>query len=52
MLFLMGCTKCTKVIPGLFILIYFGACLVVCDENIPFCKESLEALKLDLKGWQ
>ena len=42
----------TKIILGLFILIYFDASLVICDEDIPFCKESLKALKDDLKDWQ
>ena len=52
MLFLMECAKCTKITLGLFILIHFGASLVNCDEDIPFCKESLKALKDDLKDWQ
>ena len=42
----------TKIILGLFILIYFGASPVICDDDIPFCKESLKALKHDLKVWQ
>ena len=42
----------TKIILGLFILIYFGASPVICDEDIPFCNESLKALKHDLKVWQ
>ena len=52
MLFLMDCAKYKKIILGLFTLLYFGASLVICDEVIPFCKESLKALKEDLKGWQ
>ena len=42
----------TKIILGLFILIYFGASPVICDEDIPFCKLSLKTLKEDLKYWQ
>ena len=42
----------TKIILGLFILTYFGASLVICDEDIPLCKESLKELKEDLKDWQ
>ena len=41
-----------KIILGLFILIYFGASPVICDEDIPFCKLSLKTLKEDLKYWQ
>ena len=52
MLFLMECTKCTKIILGLFLLIYFGTSLVICDERIPFCKESFKAVEDDLKDWQ
>ena len=42
----------TKVIFGLFILIYFNASLVSCNEDIRFCNESLQALKDDVKDWQ
>ena len=49
----------TKLILGLFILIYFGAKQIVCDddtpplnENIAFCNESLKELKDDVKDWQ
>ena len=42
----------TKVILGFLILIYFDASLVTCNEDIPFCKESLQALKDDVKDWQ
>ena len=42
----------TKIILGIFILMYFGASLVNCDEDIRFCKESLKELKNDLKDWK
>ena len=42
----------TKIIFGLLILINFRATLVACNEDIPFCHESLEALKDDVKDWQ
>ena len=42
----------TKVILGFLVLIYFDASLVTCNEDIPFCKESLQALKDDVKDWQ
>ena len=42
----------TKVLLGIFILIYFDASLVTCNEDIPFCKESLKSLKDDVKDWQ
>ena len=52
MLFLMDCAIYTKIILGLLILLYFGGSLVICDEDILFCKESLKALKDDLTDWQ
>ena len=42
----------TRIILGLFIFIYFGPSLVTCNEDIPFCKKSLQALKDDFKDWQ
>ena len=42
----------TKIILGIFILICFGASLVICDEDILVCRESLKALKDDLQDWQ
>ena len=42
----------TKIIVGFLILMYFGASLVFCNDDIPFCKKRLTALKDDVKDWQ
>ena len=42
----------TKIIVGFFILMYFGASLVFGNEDIPFCKKRLTAVKDDVKDWQ
>ena len=42
----------TKIVLGLLLLIYFGASLVICEEEIPFCKESSKSLTDDMKDWQ
>ena len=42
----------TKLILCFLIVIYVGASLITCGEYIPLCKESLRALKADLKDWQ
>ena len=41
----------TKITVGLLILIYFGANLVNCNEDIPFCDEDLKKLKADVETW-
>ena len=35
----------------LLILIYFGGSLVICEEEIPVCKDHLKELKNDEKDW-
>ena len=42
----------TKIIVGIHILIYFGASLVVCDNDIPFCRKRLKELREDEKDWR
>ncbi len=42
----------TKVIVGFLILIYFGAKLVICNEEIPVCDNHFKDLKDDLKNWK
>ena len=42
----------TKIILGLFILIYFGACLVICDEDIAFHLKTVKELEDDVKEWE
>ena len=37
---------------GFLILMHFGASLVFCNDDIPFCKKRLTALKDDVKDWQ
>ena len=41
----------TKVIFGIHILIYFGTSLVVCNNDIPFCRKRLKELREDEKDW-
>ena len=41
----------TKITVGLLILIYFGASLVNCNEDILFCDEDLKKLKADVETW-
>jgi hypothetical protein len=40
-----------KIIVGIHILIYFGASLVVCNNDIPFCRKRLKELRADEKYW-
>ena len=42
----------TKIILGLFILIYFGASLVICDEDIAFHLKNVKDLEDDVKDWE
>jgi hypothetical protein len=42
----------TKIILGLFILIYFGASLVICDEDLAFHLKSVKELEDDVKDWE
>ena len=42
----------TKIILGLFILIYFGASLVICDEDLAFHLKSVKKLEDDVKDWE
>ncbi|CAB4034906.1 Hypothetical predicted protein, partial [Paramuricea clavata] len=41
----------TKITVAFLILIYFGASLVMCNEDISFCDERLKELKQDVKDW-
>ncbi|CAB4012232.1 Hypothetical predicted protein, partial [Paramuricea clavata] len=41
----------TKIIVGIHILIYFGTSLVVCNNDIPFCRKRLKELREDEKYW-
>jgi hypothetical protein len=41
----------TKIIVGIHILIYFGTSLVVCNNDIPFCRKWLKELREDEKDW-
>ena len=41
----------TKIIVGIHILIYFGTSLVVCNNDIPFCRGRLKELRENEKYW-
>jgi hypothetical protein len=41
----------TKVIVGIFILIYFGTSLVIGNDDISFCLKRLKKLREDEKDW-
>ena len=41
-----------KIVVVLLLLTHFGARLVHCDEQIPFCKDLLEKLENDEKSWR
>ncbi|CAB3991726.1 Hypothetical predicted protein [Paramuricea clavata] len=41
----------TKIIVGIHVLIYFGTSLVVCNNDIPFCRKRLKELRKDEKDW-
>ena len=41
----------TNIILGFVILIYFGARMVMCNEDIPFCDKRLQEFDLDVKYW-
>ena len=41
----------TKIIVGIHILIYFGTSLVVCNNEIQFCRKRLKELREDEKNW-
>ena len=42
----------TKIIVGIHILIYFATSLVVCNNDIPFCRKRFNELKEDEKDWR
>ena len=44
-------TRISKTIVGLFVLAYFGPAWVICNDNIPFCKDRFEELRKDEKSW-
>jgi hypothetical protein len=41
----------TKITVAFLMLIYFGASLVMCNEDISFCDKRLKELKHDVKDW-
>jgi hypothetical protein len=41
----------TKIVVGIHVLIYFGTSLVVCNNDIPFCRKRLKELREDEKKW-
>ena len=41
-----------KIVVVLLLLTHFGARLVHCDEQIPFCKDLLQKLENDEKSWR
>ena len=41
----------TKIIVGIHVLIYFGTSLVVCNNDIPFCRKWLKEVKGNEKDW-
>jgi hypothetical protein len=41
----------TKIFFGIHVLIYFATTLVVCNDEIPFCRNRLKELKEDEKAW-
>jgi CMP-2-keto-3-deoxyoctulosonic acid synthetase len=41
----------TKITVAFLILKYFGANLVMCNEDISFCDKRLKELKQDVKDW-
>jgi hypothetical protein len=41
----------TNITVAFLILIYFGASLVMCNEDISFCDNHLKRLKQDVKDW-
>ena len=41
----------TNIIAGLHVLMYFGTSLVVCNNDIPFCRKRLKELREDEKDW-
>jgi hypothetical protein len=42
----------TKIIVGIHILIYFGISLVVCNNDIPFCRKRFNELRENEKDWR
>ena len=42
----------TKIAIGFLILIYFGGTQITCNDDIPYCQDSLHELKKDVQHWQ
>ncbi len=42
----------SKIFVALLIMIYFGAELVICNEEIPFCNDRLKKLREEEKNWR
>lgn len=43
--------RISRTIVGFLVLAYFGSDLVICNDNIPFCRDRLEELRKDEKSW-